>query len=365
MRVAHAADGGYTVETCMTADESEAKRLRQDVEWALRSALDPSDVLPLLHRLGRTAEPGSEESVYAHRQIAELLVERHPWRAALHARKVLTWIPEDDRAWAILGLCQTLLGHYRFAATAYHRALSASPKNPWYAHNLGHLIDVALGRAGEAITFLRTAYEGASDNREIASSFAHALARAGKLVEAKKVLARSMKRGPSREQAALWKWLEDGAPADKDSAAPRPAPTSSRGVRTRRTARPRVAAAEKTGEKTGEAALEAALLSGLESIPLDARQRARARALARDPVTRGMLDEAAAPDPKPDPKSIQSLAAAIAYAIVFIDDVPLTQGEVAASFRVSSASLRGRFSALRSQLQLAPGDARYTRRRRR
>lgn len=361
----------------MTADESEAKRLRQDVEWALRSALDPSDVLPLLHRLGRTAEPGSEESVYAHRQIAELLVERHPWRAALHARKVLTWVPEDDRAWAVLGLCQTLLGHYRFAATAYHRALTASPKNPWYAHNLGHLIDVALGRAGEAITFLRTAYEGASDNREIASSFAHALARAGKLAEAKKVLARSMKRGPSREQAALWKWLEDGAPPDKDSAAPRPAPTSSRGVRTRRPGprepRPRVAATE-TGEAGAatervEATLEAALLRGLESIPLDARQRARARALARDPVTRSLIDEPGSaggtPDPKPDLKSIQSLAAAIAYAIVFIDDVPLTQGEVAASFRVSSASLRGRFSALRSQLQLAPGDARYRRRRRR
>jgi tetratricopeptide (TPR) repeat protein len=336
----------------MTADDSEAKRLRQDVEWALRSALDPSDVLPLLHRLGRTAEPGSEESIYAHRQVAELLVERHPWRAALHARKVLSWIPEDDRAWAVLGLCQTLLGHYRFAATAYHRALTASPKNPWYAHNLGHLIDVALGRAGEATAFLRSAYEGASDNREIASSFAHALARAGKLAEAKKVLARSMKRGPSREQSALWKWLEEGAPADKDSAAPRPAPTSSCGVRTRRSPRPRVAAPE----------LESALLRGLESIPLDARQRARARALARDPITRRMIDDG--PDAKPEPKSVQSLAAAIAYAIVFIDDVPLTQGEVAASFRVSSASLRGRFSALRSQLQLAPGDARYRRRRR-
>ncbi len=339
----------------MTADDSEAKRLRQDVEWALRNALDPSDVLPLLHRLARTAEPGSEESIYAHRQIAELLVERHPWRAALHARKVLSWIPEDDRAWAVLGLCQTLLGHYRFAATAYHRALTASPKNPWYAHNLGHLIDVALGRAAEAITFLRSAYEGASDNREIASSFAHALARAGKVAEAKKVLARSMKRGPSREQAALWKWLDEGAPADKDSAAPRPAPTSSRGVRTRRNPRPRVA-------RTACPELESALLRGLESIPLDARQRARARALARDPATRGMVDDG--PDAKPDPKSVQSLAAAIAYAIVFIDDVPLTQGEVAASFRVSSASLRGRFSALRSQLQLAPGDARYRRRRR-
>src|SRR5436309_2073906 len=116
----------------MDARENEAKRLRQEVEWSLRSALDPGEVLPLLHRLVRTAEVGSEESVFAHRQLAELLVERHPWRAALHARRVLSTIAEDDRAWAVLGLCQTLLGNYRFAAAAYHHALDASPKNPWY-----------------------------------------------------------------------------------------------------------------------------------------------------------------------------------------------------------------------------------------
>ena len=332
----------------MDADENVAKRLKQDVEWALRSALDPNDVLPLLHRLVRTAEPRSGESIYAHRQLAELLVERHPWRAALHARKVLACVGNDDRAWAILGLCQTLLGHYRYATTAYHHALTASPKNPWYAHNLGHLIDVALGRAGEAIVFLRAAYEGASDNGEIASSFAHALARAGKLPEAKRVLSRAMKRGVSREQAAIWKWLEQGAPADKDSALPRPTPTSSRGVRPRRTPARR--------GRVGESAtseLETTLLRGLESIPLDPRQRARARALARDPMTKALAEGG----------TVQSLAAAIAYAIVFVDDVPLTQGEVAASFRVSGASLRGRFTALRSQLRLAPGDARYRRRR--
>jgi hypothetical protein len=33
----------------------EAVRLRKDVEWALRRALDPTDVLPMLHRLARTA----------------------------------------------------------------------------------------------------------------------------------------------------------------------------------------------------------------------------------------------------------------------------------------------------------------------
>src|SRR5882762_3574163 len=163
----------------MDAHENEAKRLRQNAEWALQSALDAGEVLPLLHRLTRTAAPASEESIYAHRQLAELLIERNPWRAALHARKVLLWVKDDDRAWAVLGLCQTLLGNYKYAAKAYFRALSASPRNPWYAHNLGHLIDVALGRADDAVVWLQTAYEGAVGNREIAASFAHALARAG------------------------------------------------------------------------------------------------------------------------------------------------------------------------------------------
>jgi hypothetical protein len=365
----------------MDAQENEAKRLRQDVEWALRSALDPGDVLPLLHRLARTAPAASEEAVYAHRQLAELLVERHPWRAALHARRVLTWTPEDDRAWAVLGLCQTLLGHYKYAATAYYRALAAAPKNPWYAHNLGHLVDVALGRADDAVVWLRTAYEGAMGNREIAASYAHALARAGKLPEAKRVLARAMKKGVSREQAALWKWLEEGAPADKDalprgylseprgderrsprartkaSAAITAAPSISTGVTGTR--RPRARSAAKTASVRTSAdraapPLESALLRGLENLPLDTRQRARARTLARDPVSRTLAD---------DGHSVESLAAAIAYAIVYIDHVPLTQAEVAASFRVSGASLRGRFSALRTQLHLAPGDTRYRTRR--
>src|SRR5580693_3234487 len=165
----------------MDAQQPESKRLRRDVEWALRRALDPSDVLPLLHRLARTAPEGSDESVFAHRQLAELLVERHPWRATLHARRALAARPDDDRACAVLALCQTMLGNYRFAVSAYHRALVSAPKNPWYAHNLGHLLDVALARPADALFWLRTAYGGAGQNAEIASSFAHALARAGKL----------------------------------------------------------------------------------------------------------------------------------------------------------------------------------------
>jgi hypothetical protein len=329
----------------MDVTQPESQRLRRDVEWALRRALDPSDVLPMLHRLARTAPAGSDESVFAHRQLAELLVERHPWRATLHARKVLAHRTDDDRAWAVLALSQTLLGNYRFAASGYHRALMSAPKNPWYAHNLGHLLDVALGRAHDALFWLRSAYAGAAWSAEIATSFSHALARAGKLGEAKKVLARAMKRGASREQTALWRWLEKGAPPEKDAPPPRPPmpaqwPTEPGNELSRPPRKSRPAAS----------ALEAAVVRGLSSLPLDPKQRARARTLARD---------AAFYCASNDGEPIQSLAAAIAYAIVYVDHVPLTQAEVAACFRVSASALRGRFKELRSQLDLTPGDARY------
>ena len=365
----------------MDSHKPEAERLRQDVEGALRRALDPRDVLPMLHRLARTAADGSEESVFAHRNLAELLVERDPWRAALHARKVIAHRSDDDRGWAMLGLCQTLLGNYRFAVTAYHHALTSAPKNPWYAHNLGHLLDVALGRAKEAIPWLRNAYGGATWNGEIAASYAHALARAGDLAEAKKVLTRAMKRGPSREHAALWRWLEEGAPAGKDQPTPRPSPMPARIAHMRdlvdsaalepereaeakRRGSDRLPRSEPRGKRPTAQALgaiatelETVLARGLGSLPLDARQRARARELARDALVHFSR--------RPNPIPVPSLAAAIAYAIVYVDHVPLTQAEVAACFRVSAASLRGRFSELRAHLDLMPGDARYATLRRR
>jgi tetratricopeptide (TPR) repeat protein len=332
--------------------QPEAERLRRDVEWALRRALDPGDVLPMLHRLARTAKDGSDESVFAHRNLAELLVERHPWRASLHARRVLQHRPEDDRGWAMLGLCQTLLGNYRFAVKAYHQAIARSPRNPWYAHNLGHLLDVALGRAGEAIGWLKSAYTSATWNAEIAASYAHALARAGQVEEAKRVVARAMKKGQSREHTALMRWLEAGAPAGKDQPAPRPGarlPRMSSETQPRRRAKVSAVATEL-------AELEAVLLRGLASLPLDAKQRTRARELARDVMPHLTLRRGA---------SLSALAAAIAYAIVYVDHVPLTQAEVAACYRARVASVRGRFAEVRGHLDLTPGDARYATQRRR
>jgi hypothetical protein len=337
------------------------KRLRHDVETALRRALDPSEVLPMLHRLARTAAPGSDERVFAHRQLAELLAEKSPWRAALYAKKVIAERPDDDRGWALLGLSQTLLGHYRFAVTAYEKALRCAPTNPWYAHNLGHLLDVALDRATDAIGWLRTAYAeaaelGHSASDDIAASFAHALGRAGKVSEARTVLLRAMAnkaRGASREHEALLKWLDRGAPPAEDAGGPS-APSGERPMRAG-TKRVRADAPTARGESSLRRAVDAALARGLQRLPLDDKQRARARELAL--ATGG--GTAVAGSAAPVPSGARSVAAAIAYAVVFVDRVPLTPAEVAATFRVSPAALRGRFGELRARLDLTPGDARY------
>ena len=254
-------------------------------------------------------------------------------------------------------------------------------ENPWYAHNLGHLLDVALGRPSEALFWLRTAYVGAPNHGEIANSLAHALARAGRVAEAKKVLARAMRKSASSEQAALWRWLEQGAPADKKRA-PRSTPMivplpGNEEVAAASVSRPKrrpSRASQAPGTGNGDpmrqqvTALHAALDRGLENLPLGPRQRARARTLAREIAKRELFPHVHAHTTAGGDEGAlrtQSVAAAIAYAIVYVDHVPLTQAEVAAPFRVSVARLRGRFAELRAKLDLCPGDARYATPRRR
>jgi tetratricopeptide (TPR) repeat protein len=353
----------------MDGRTQQAEELRRQIEWTLARAVDPSDVLPMLHRLARLAADGSDENLFAHLHLAELLVERDPWRAALYAKRVLVHRPDDDRGWATLALCQTLLGNYRFAVTAYHHALTSAPKNPWYAHNLGHLLDVALGRARDAVGWLKRAYQSAAYSGEVAASYAHALARVGRLAEARKVLGRAMKRTASREHTAMLRWLDQGAPADKDHPLPRPAPVPSLASRERDendddgpSSPPKRddAPSRRQIRSPVAAELDAVLARGLANLPLDAKQRARAKALARD-----ALSYFARPTGARGGAAVQAVAAAVAYAIVYVDHVPLTQAEVASCFRVGVASLRGRFSELRAHLDLTPGDARYATLRRR
>jgi tetratricopeptide (TPR) repeat protein len=322
----------------MTTDASggECQRLRRDVEVAL-SGPDPLRVLPLLHRLAARAESGSDESVFAHRQLAEVLLERDPWRAALHARRVTRMRPEDDRAWAALGLSQSLLGNYVYASHALLRALACAPDNPWYAHNLGHTLDIALDKPSEAVDYLRRAYERSGRNVDVATSLAHALGRAGQLRAARIVLSRAMKQSPTPERRALMRWLTAGAKG----------PATLLGVvqlLASRESEPHDAAEPPTSTQANRAfrrLVQGALTRGLARLPLDSAQRAVATRLARDEAQRrAPADERAA----------FALAAACTWTVIAEAAIPLSQAEVAACFRTSVSSMRQRLAPLRARV---------------
>ena len=320
-------------------ESAETASLRLSIERSLEGAFDPADVLPRLARLARIAPDASADGLYAHMKLAELVVERDPWRAALYARRVLAHRAHDDRPWAVLAFCHTLLGNFRSAARAYEHAIACAPTNPTYAHNLGHLLDVALGEPARAVGWLRAAHAAAGENAEIIASFAHALGRAGKLDEAKALVKRALRaqEAPSCELEALLVWLDNGAP------------------RLLRDERP--AGATRGDRREPRSKLARELARGLVNLPLDLRQRERAMTIARD------MGAARAPRPS-RPSDLAATAAAIAYAIVYIDHVPLSLAEVAGPFRVGVTELRGRFAELRASLDIIRGDRRYARARR-
>jgi hypothetical protein len=354
----------------MDARPDHAHELRQHIERKLDHAADPRHLLPLLHRLARVADEESDDGLFAQLHLAELLLERHPWRSALHARRVVARRPSDDRGWATLALCHALLGNYRSAVASYRRALETAPGNPWYAHNLGHLLDVALNRADEAVTVLCHAHRAAPESGDVAASYAHALARSGKVALAQRVVRRALRRRSTRELVALLDWLDGGAPSDRDESSFGPASMhailGTRGVArvVLRHTRSAHTLADGVASIDVDPGLEEILARGLERLPLDPRQRERARSLARD--TSDHLARPAGSRARASGRTAApALAAAVAYAIVFVDRVPLSQSEVASCFRVSVSSLRSRFVELRAHLDLLPGDSRYRTIRRR
>lgn len=320
---------------------TDADRLRRAVTRTLERSLDPSGALPLLHRLARVAEEGSADYLFAHRKLAELLAERSPWRASLHARRVVAHAPSDDRAWATLALCQTLLGHYHFAHASYRRALAAAPDNPWYAHNLGHLLDVALGRPADALPHLELAYVRTGDNCDVVASYAHALGSLGRLDQARAILTATPSPQRPREHAELLRWLDRGAPAPRSTSPDRLA----RRRALLASADAPASSTEDTVRRELSEEFRKALLSGLAHLPLDRKQRVRARGLARDVI--------AQTDPELFRLGTKSLAAAVAYAVVRADSVPLSFAEVAAPFRISVGELRGAFATLKAGLDLS------------
>jgi Flp pilus assembly protein TadD len=185
----------------------ELDQLITDVEWAMAQRFAARDLVPMLENLLKAAPAGSEAAHFAKLQLAELTVMNTPWRAARLARDVLAG-GERDRAWAVLALALTLLGHYRGAARAYRKALALSPDCAVYEHNLGHLLDLGLNRPKDAVRYLARAHRGLPDEPEIASSYAHALLRLGQPAEARRLLAKAIS-DPERAEQLLREWQEE------------------------------------------------------------------------------------------------------------------------------------------------------------
>jgi tetratricopeptide (TPR) repeat protein len=181
------------------------ERLVSDVSWALSRGLPKRDLLAMLRRLIATAAPGSPELCFAKLQLSELIVEDEPFRAARLALDVLRDTVEP-RAFGVLGIAHSLLGNFRAARRAYERAVELEPEHPGYRHNLGHLLDVAFGRPREALRHLAVARRARPDEAAIASSEAHALARAGHTARAVRVLERELGWSAPEAESCVERW---------------------------------------------------------------------------------------------------------------------------------------------------------------
>ncbi|MET0384401.1 MAG: tetratricopeptide repeat protein, partial [Polyangiales bacterium] len=195
--------------------DTRLSRLRERAERALASGRRGGDVLTVLETMTREAPDGSAHALFAHRHLAELQLSGSPWRAALHLRRLVQAGAADDSAYALMGLSQALLGNYRMAVSAYRKAIKLAPRNPWYHHNLGHLLDVGLSESAAALDHLRIAQRIQPEEDEIAASLAHCLARLGQLKEAEGMAALAVRRSPrNREHQALLEWVKSGAPSN-------------------------------------------------------------------------------------------------------------------------------------------------------
>lgn len=305
--------------------------LRRRAERAIEEGRGRLVVEPLLEAILEQAEEEDPASAFAHRHLAELSLERDPWGAALHLRKALATQSNDDVAHSLMALAQALLGNYRAAVGAYRKALRNAPGNPWYHHNLGHLLDVALDDPKGALPHLTFALEHSDPTEhEIVASAAHCLARLGKLERAKALAERAVEAAlDNKDHAALLRWIESGAPPDEPvhplRAETRPAPNTQD--------------------------LVASLLERhLADAGFSAPAVERAHALWAD-----YRDERS-----PRVKKPEVCAAAVHYAIalVFGED-GVTQASIARRYGIAARSLSTRYADIRETLELRPGDPRY------
>lgn len=317
---------------------SQLQALRERAEHLLGQGAAGEEVHAVLSRLVSDAEANSEPALFAHRQLAELELERAPWRAALHLRQLQHAGVADDGVHALMGLCQAQLGNFRAAVAAYERALALAPDNPWYRHNLGHLLDIGLGDSVAGLRHLRAAQELEAAEDEITASLAHCLARLGELSEASTFAESAVELAPQKsEHRVLLDWVRGGARGEFGKRRPGAKGSGRRAGRAGRAGRTGV-------DEGGEGDVRGLLEQQMTSAGFAAGQIARAQALWDAFAEVGRVAGA----------SPAVLAAAIEYAIAKHDCMSgVTQAQVARRYGVAARSISNRYGEIR-RLSLLP-----------
>lgn len=343
------------------ATEIDVRSLQRRAEQAIRTAKPRDYIVRLLEQIVTHAGTDNEAAHFAHRHLAELRLEESPWRAALHLRRVIQIDPDDDVAHSLMGLSQALQANFRMAVASYRRAVALSPSNPWYNHNLGHLLDVALDAPRDALSYLRRAHKIEPSQEEVTASLAHCLGRLGVRDEAL-ALARALVERKPRDvhHRSLLTWIESGATTKAEHTVPgllssiSPASAAARaGISPEEVAARRPSAKEDLA--SGANAVEVVLATSLSALGRGPDDVERARSLWRDyeRVARPVLGRP------------EVLAAAVEYALARVDGTRVKQRDIAERHGVSVSSLQTRYAAIRSVLQLQTRDSRYLRARRR
>lgn len=314
-------------------DESKTKADGRD-DAADNERIDRAAIVPILSKMLRHAADGSSAAAFAKLHLAEALVEQKPWLASIHARSALKDNPNEARAWAVLALGQTHLGNFRYAIRAYSRALTLCPENVAYAHNLGHLLDMAEGASEDALPYLEAAYDGAKGSLDILASLLHALVRTGRTRRALLLVSETTAEGAI--QSKLRKLVHTLDERQNDA-----------GGNTRPRGRPEAledgtlaatpAARASRRRHSREPRLFAVLHEGLRHLPFGDYEVEAALTMAAEI----MLVDASASE-----RDLRVTAAAIAWRVVRCAHLPLGAAEVAAPFRVALSAMRKRHAAL-------------------
>lgn len=168
--------------------QCDLERLRKEAVSAMRMASSPQHRLHVLRKCLALFPPDGQDALCIHQLMADLSLCDNPWQAALSARQLIRLAPNNDQSWATYALALSLMSHHRSAIKAYRQAVSLDPTNPWYAHDLGYLLDVHLNKPEEALRFLEMAHRAQPWELEFATSYAHALHRLGHISQARRVM---------------------------------------------------------------------------------------------------------------------------------------------------------------------------------